>query len=200
MENFGRTKYPQIFPLVPVGKKDRSGNMITNHERLKKLYLQTYIHRLRNRPIKEKFQEIKAFKDELFELKLSLASCNKSVPWTMENLEFVLKNLREGKSRDPNGWVNDLFRNDIAGKYLKMSLLKLLNRMKAENYIPDFIRMADVVTIYKGKGEKCDLQNERGIFLVTDFRSVLMRLIKFDKYSITRLPGAVPQPFYFHFF
>jgi hypothetical protein len=59
-----------------------------------------------------------------------------------------------------------------------------LNRIKADNYIPDFIRMADVVTIYKGKGEKCDLQNDRGIFLVTEFRSILMRLIYFDKYSI----------------
>jgi hypothetical protein len=148
------------------------------------LYLQTYKHRLRNRPIKENFQEIKAFKEDIFELKLGLARCNKSVPWTMENLEFVLKHLRVGKSRDPNGWVNDLFRNEVAGKYLKISLLKLLNRIKADNYIPDFIRMADVVTIYKGKGEKCDLQNDRGIFLVTELRSILMRLIYFDKYSI----------------
>ena len=128
-----KRKYPKIFPLVPVGKKDRAGNMITNHEGLKNLYLQTYKHRLRNRPIKENFQEIKGFKEELFELKLGLARCNKSVAWTMENLEFVLKHLREGKSRDPNGWVNDLFRNEVAGKYLKISLLKLLNRIKADN-------------------------------------------------------------------
>ena len=63
--------------------------------------------------MKESFQEIKVFKEELFDLKLGLASCTKSVPWTMENLEFVLKNLREGKSRDPNGWVNNLFRNEV---------------------------------------------------------------------------------------
>ena len=44
--------------------------------------------------------------------------------------------------------------------------------------------MADVATIYKGKGEKCDLQNDRGIFLVTIFRSILMRLIYLDKYEV----------------
>ena len=115
---------------------------------------------------------------------MSLASANKSVPWTIKDLEFVLKNLKEGKSRDPNGWVNDIFKKEAAGKYLKNSMLKLFNRMKAENYIPDFIRNADVVTIYKGKGKKCDLQNDRGIFLVTTFRSILMRLIYLDKYSI----------------
>ena len=60
--------------------------------------------------------------------------------------------------------MNDLFKNEVAGKYLKISMLKLFNRMKEENYIPDFIRKADVVAIYKGKGEKNDLENDRGIF------------------------------------
>jgi hypothetical protein len=40
-----------------------------------------------------------------------------------------------------------------------------------------------VATIYKGKGGKCSLENDRGIFLVTIFRSILMRLIYGDKYS-----------------
>ena len=56
--------------------------------------------------------------------------------------------------------------------------------MKTENFIPEFIMNADVTTIYKGKGEKCNLDNDRGIFLVTIFRSILMRLIYRDKYSI----------------
>ena len=64
-------------------------------------------------------REMKDYKEELFKLKLSLASANKSVPWTIKDLEFVLKNLKEGKSRDPNGWVNDIFKNEAAGKYLK---------------------------------------------------------------------------------
>ena len=90
----------------------------------------------------------------------------------MDELEAVLKNLKEGKSRDPNGWVRDIFSNEVAGKPLKISMLKLLNKIKFENHIPDFIRLADVVTIYKGKGGKCDLENDRGIFLVTTFRYI----------------------------
>ena len=43
--------YPKISRAVPVGKQDRGGNIITNHESLKHLYLDTYIKRLRNRPI-----------------------------------------------------------------------------------------------------------------------------------------------------
>ena len=79
--------------------------------------------------------------------------------------------------------VNEIFKEGVAGRDFKISLLKLFNKMKTENFIPEFIKMADVVTIYKGKGEKCDLQNDRGIFLVTVFRSILMRLIYLDHYE-----------------
>jgi hypothetical protein len=44
----------------------------------------------------------------------------------------------------------DLFRIGVFGRYLKLSMLKLFNRIKAEKCIPDCIKMADVVTIYKG--------------------------------------------------
>ena len=43
-----KKKYPKTSPDVPVGKKDKSGNLITNHKGLKQLYLETYMHRLRN--------------------------------------------------------------------------------------------------------------------------------------------------------
>ena len=181
---FLKRKFPKCSSAVPVAKKDKSGNLVTNHEGLKSLYLKTYVHRLRNRPIREDYQVMKQLKDELFEIRINLASCNKSAPWTMDDLEFILKHLTDGKARDPNGWVNELFSNEVVGKNLKVSMLKLFNKMKAENYIPDFIRFADVATIYKGKGEKCDLENDRGIFLVTTFRSILMRLIYKDKYQV----------------
>ena len=179
-----KKNYPKISTALPVGKKDRKGNIITNHEGLKHLYLQTYINRLRNRPIKSGFEEIKKMKTELFELQLELAKNNKSQPWTMGDLEKALKGLKSDKARDPNGLVNELFKEGIEGRDLKLSLLKFLNRIKEKNCIPDFVRMADVATIYKGKGEKCDLQNDRGIFLVTIFRSILMRLIYLDKYEV----------------
>ena len=179
-----KRKYPKCAPGVPVGKKDKFGNLITNHEGLKKLYLETYIHRLRNRHIKDELKEIKKLKEELFELRLELSKCNKSAPWTMDQLEVILKHLKHGKARDPNGWSNELFSNEVAGMNLKLSMLTMFNKMKEKNNIPDFMRSADVATIYKGKGEKHDLENDRGIFLVTIFRSILMRLIYMDKYSL----------------
>ena len=178
-----KRKVPKNAPIIPIGKKDKSGNLVTNFEGLKSLYLKTYINRLRNRPIKSEYEEIKAMKEELFELRLSLAKSNKSDPWTMEDLVSILNELKGGKARDPNGWANELFTNEVAGKSLKISMLKLFNKMKEENYIPEFIQNADITTIYKGKGDKHNLDNDRGIFLVSTFRSILMRLIYRDKYS-----------------
>ena len=41
--------------------------------------------------MKEEYSEIKQLKDELLELRMELASSNKLLPWTMDNLEFILK-------------------------------------------------------------------------------------------------------------
>ena len=64
------------------------------------------------------------------------------------------------------------------------SLLHLLNQTKHTLTIPEFIELCSIVAIYKGKGEKGDLQNDRGIFIVNIFRAILMKLIYKDKYDI----------------
>ena len=121
-------------------------------------------------------------KYRLFNARLKLASTRKSEPWEMKDLEAAIKGLKKGKARDPNGWANELFKDEVAGKDLKKPLLKFFNKMKEENEIPDFVRLADVTPIYKGKGAKCDLINDRGIFIVTLLRSLLMKLIYLDYY------------------
>ena len=63
-------------------------------------------------------------------------------------------------------------------------ILSLFNRIKLENFFPEFMRRSDVSTIYKGKGKKSDLNNDRGIFIVSIFRSLLMKLIYQDIYDV----------------
>ena len=179
----GVGNYPKVAAGIPMGKKDRKGNIVTNYEGLKSLYLQTYVSRLRNRPMKPDLEGLKKMKEELFKLRLKLSKTRKSQPWTLEHLDKALKGLKNDKAIDPNGLVNEIFKDGVAGKDLKKSFLKMLNRIKEEDFIPDFVRLADIATIYKGKGGKCDLKNDRGIFLVTIFRSILMRLIYLEKYD-----------------
>ena len=47
--------FPKNPPNLPVAKKDVDGRLITSHAELKKLYLDTFVHRLRPRPIREEY-------------------------------------------------------------------------------------------------------------------------------------------------
>ena len=178
-----KRKFPKTECVIPVGKKDRKGNIITNHMGLKHLYLKTYVGRLRDRPIREDFLELKKLKQILFNLRLELSKSHETRPWEMSDLEAAIKELKKDKARDPNGWSNELFMKEVSGTNLKISMLKLFNKIKMENHYPDFMRKADVTTIYKGKGSKTDLNNDRGVFVVSVFRSLIMKLIYKDIYE-----------------
>ena len=49
-------------------------------------------------------------------------------------------------------------------------------------HTPDIVRLADITTIYKGRGPKSELLNEGEIFIVTILRTILMWLIYLDYY------------------
>ena len=57
---------------------------------------------------------------------------NKTAPWTMDDLDRVLKHLKINKSRDPLGFANEIFRPEVAGSDLKKAILKLMNRIRFE--------------------------------------------------------------------
>ena len=59
----------------------------------------------------------------------------------------------------------------------------LFNEIKKNQKIPQFMKIADIASIYKGKGSMNDLK-KRGIFLVSIYRSVLMKLVYNDKMEI----------------
>ena len=102
----------------------------------------------------------------------------------MEDLEDALKTLKNGKCRDPEGLIREIFKEDVIGKDLKRSMLVMFNKIKETGIFPSFMRIADICAIYKGRGEMTDLDSDRGIFLVTIFRTILMKMIYKDKYDI----------------
>ena len=72
----------------------------------------------------------------------------------MNQLKLVLKNLKNGKSRDPHGLINELFKPEVSGIDFQSSLLKIANEIKDKIFFPKFMQFANIVSIYKGKGEK----------------------------------------------
>ena len=76
--NLLKQNFPKSENVILVGKMDRKSNVITNHIGLKHLYLETYVNRLRNRPIREDFVEVKQLKQLLFKLRMEISKTQRT--------------------------------------------------------------------------------------------------------------------------
>ena len=81
---------------------------------------------------------------------------------------------------DPHGMINQIFKPGIIGYDLKLGLLNLFNKIKDNQYVPEFMNLQNITSIYKSKGSRLDMNNERGIFILTTMKKILDKLIYFD--------------------
>ena len=167
----------------PMAKKDKEGNIITSPGLLKKLYLETYKERLRNRDMKEELMEVYFLKEELWQSRMIELNANKTEPWSIQETRKAIKSLKKNKTKDPNGIINELFMNGCAGEDLENALVKLIAGVKETHHFPEYMLRENITTIYKNKGSRFDMNNERGIFLITTFKKVLEKLIYIDKFE-----------------
>ena len=119
---------------------------------------------------------------------IELARNTKTANWTKKDLLVVLAKLKNGKSRDPGGLINELFKPGVIGRDLQEALLDLLNLCKSEMHIPDFMQRANISNIWKKKGDKMNIDSYRGIFIVNIFRSIIFKLIYQDKIKTRSRP------------
>ena len=175
--------WPKKSDTIPTGKINHQGKLVTAPDDIKKLLEKEYRERLRPRPNHPNLTNIKELKKKDFEVKLEQAKKNKSPDWTMVELEQVLNKIDMNKSRDPYGLNRSLFHIDYIGSDLKQSLLILFNKVKKEGQIPEFMKKALISTIPK-PGSKFLLKNERGIFVLSAVRNILMRLLYNTNYEV----------------
>ena len=168
---------------LSVGTQRMDGNLVTNVETIKDMAAKAYKHRLRNRPIKEGMEEMKKAKEKVALKVMEAASNNKTDSWDMADLDIVLKKLKNNKSRDPHGLVNELFKDETAGEDLKVAILHLMNRIKDEQIYPKCLELCNISSIWKLKGPRNRFNSYRGIFRVSIFRAILDRLIYNDEYE-----------------
>jgi hypothetical protein len=99
--NFSRIKMwklrqkvcPKVQPSCPVAKINQNGDIVSNREELKQLYLNTYRDRLRHRVIKPNYNQIKQLKDNLFQVRLKTSKLRKSNDWNESELLQVTSKL-----------------------------------------------------------------------------------------------------------
>ena len=125
--------------------------------------------------LEEKEEETKR-NENLFKMRVEEAETKISPPFSMTELETVLKKLKTGKSRDPDNFVYDLFKYGVIGSDIKLSVLMLMNQMKSQMTIPEEMKTANITILHK-KNSKVDLNNWRGVFVTSVVRGIMMKLI-----------------------
>ena len=85
--------WPKFGNAVPTGKKNHHGKLISGEKELKILMLKEYTQRLRNRPVRPDLKNMSVRKNQIFQLKMKIASKKQSSDWTMKNLEEALSKL-----------------------------------------------------------------------------------------------------------
>ena len=166
----------------PAAKKDKHGNLVTEKELLEELYIDTYVERLQPNIISEGLENLEKLKNYLFELRYEIAKSAPVTEWSDDDLEKVLKSLKNNKARDAHGHTFELFK--YGGSDLKMSILKMFNLIKIKQVYPDILTPSNITSIYKKKGEKSSLNSDRGVFNVVKLRSILDKLVYQDNYQI----------------
>ena len=132
--------------------------MITNPSEKKGVTLHHFEHRMRKRPVMNEVEEIVELNNELFKVRLKEAESKKSPSFSLKELNIVLKCLKSGKSKDPNGYICELFGAGVIGTDPKNSLLLMMNRMKNLISIPHCLKSANITVLHKKKS-KLDLNN-----------------------------------------
>ena len=174
--------FPKTAPAIPAAKRDITGRIITDPAGLKKLYLETFSHRLRTRPSKQSVVENFELQKALLEKRLVVTEEEDCNEWSEFDVTKVMKSLKNGKSRDPLGLINELFK--VQGSDLIKSLALMMNRVRSTLTIPNLFSLKDISPIYKNKGSRLDLVNDRGIFLGTTLHNFLQKLVYLDIYDI----------------
>ena len=78
--------------------------------------------------------------------------------------------------------VNEVFLPDSMGKDLKDGLISLLNGIKGNVYFPEQVIIANIASIFKNRGSRLLLTNDRGIFILAVVRKIFDKLIYQEKY------------------
>ena len=165
-----------------MAKIDEKGNLISSPSALKSLYLRHYVQRLEHRQIKEEYIENYNKKVKLWQLRYERVKSTVSPNWSIKQLRGAIKSLKNNKTRDPSGLLNELFKAPVMGCDLENAILTLLNGMKSEFFIPYDVQMANITSIYKSRGSKNSIESDRGIFGLSIFRKIADKLIYHEKY------------------
>ena len=110
-----RKIFPKNKDQIPIALEDKRGNLITNYNAIKKLALEDIVERLRQRPMHPNLRSLEKAKTKLARLRLRIVKRRKSTHWEMKTMEKAIRSMKNNKSRDASGLINELLKPGVAG-------------------------------------------------------------------------------------
>ena len=122
MWNLLKKLWPKHCNSSPTAKMNHQGKIVSSPKELKILLAKEYRERLRSRPVRPDLRSMKLRKKRIFQLKIKLAEGVQSPDWTIKDLDRVWARLKNNKSRDHDGYINEIVKKDVIGKDLNKVL------------------------------------------------------------------------------
>ena len=136
--------------------KKENGAVVEGELAVMEEYVEEFKHRLRNREPANEWAEYVEETNQTVRKWLQGES-KSSPPFSMKELEAVIKRLKKGKSPGSDRYPAELF--IYAGEGVLHSILDMFNWIKESCETPDQWDVMKIITIYKGKGCKTMLKN-----------------------------------------
>ena len=78
--------------------------------------------------------------------------------------------------------ISEILKSKMVGTDLKKAVFDLMNIVLKTFFIPEKMQYADITSIFKLKGSRMSLANDRGIFILGVLKKICDKLLYLDKY------------------
>ena len=184
--NTGGVNSPEFWEILKVkskrqeircAMKDKNGNLKETEEEIQNIYRDNYNELLKT-PSAENEEEENAEKEveENFDL-LKRTAKNKieTEEITMEELNTAIKQMKKKKAADIGGMKAEYV--IYAANEARKSLLSILNEIYKKNEIPKKWEKMKIKSLYKNKGSRSEMTNQRGLFITNIVSKIFERII-----------------------
>ena len=110
---------------------------------------------------------------------------------TLEEVSLSIKQLTAGKAAGADGIPPDVFK--CGGETIALKLLQLFTQIWEEGEVPQDFKDADIVHLYKNKGDCKCCDNHRGISLLNIAGKIFARLMLNRLFKHTVSIGIIPE-------
>ena len=158
--------------------KDSNGNRIKEPSQIKERYAEYYENLYKTRAIEERNKEWCNHVDLMI---LGYEKSNKfennmmNKPINMNEITTAIKQLKKRKACGPDGIPNEVL--IFGGHGIHRILLEMFNTIFETENIPSQWKEAEIISLYKGKGDREKMEFRRGITLASNIEKLFERVI-----------------------